>query len=200
MLRATRDATHPRGSQMSRRKKDPLRALSAEERAEVERLSRSGREPAAVVAHAKAALAVANGANYTQAAAAAGRRSGDAVAHLVARFNRDGLEALYLRHGGGPIARYTSVERERILAEARRTPEQEADQTATWSLTTLQRALRRAPDGLPQVSTYTIWRVLTEAGWSWQRTRTWRPTGQAVRRRKRGRAHLTDPDAEAKKS
>ena len=31
---------------MSRRKKDPLSALSAEERAELERLGRSGREPA----------------------------------------------------------------------------------------------------------------------------------------------------------
>src|SRR5262249_4028530 len=185
---------------MSRRKKDPLRALSADERAEMERLRRSGREPAAVVAHAKAVLAVANGADYTQAAAAAGRRSGDAVAQLVARFNREGLEALYLRHGGGPAARYTNVERERILAEARRTPEQETDQTATWSLTTLQRALRRAPDGLPAVSTYTIWCVLTEAGWSWQRTRTWCPTGHAVRLRKRGRVQVTDPDAEAKKS
>src|SRR5262249_5639944 len=135
---------------MSRRKKDPLRSLSAEERAELERLSRSAREPAAVVAHAKAVLAVANGGNYNGAAAAAGRRSGDAVAHLVARFNREGLEALYPRHGGGPAARYTSVERERILAEARRPPAHEPDATATWSLVTLQRALRRAPDGLPQ--------------------------------------------------
>ena len=185
---------------MSRRQKDPLRALSAEERTELERLGRSGREPAAVVAHAKAVLAVADGATYTEAATLAGRRSGDAVAHLVARFNRDGLEALYLRHGGGPAARYTSVERERILAEARRPPEPEADQTATWSLTTLRRALRRAPDGLPRVSTYTIWCVLRDAGWGWQRTRTWCPTGQAVRLRKRGRAHITDPDAEAKKS
>jgi len=185
---------------MSRRKKDPLRALSADERAEMERLSRSGREPAVVVAHAKAVLAVANGADYTEAAAAAGRRSGDAVAHLVARFNREGLTALAPRHGGGPAARYTTVERERILAEARRTPEQEADKTATWSLTTLRRALRRAPDGLAQVSTYTIWCVLTDAGWSWQRTRTWCPTGQAVRLRKRGRVHRTDQDAEAKKS
>lgn len=183
---------------MSRRKKDPLRALSADERAELERLSRSGREPAAMVAHAKAVLAVANGATSTAAAVAAGRRSGDALAHLVARFNREGLEALYLRHGGGPAARYTTVERERILAEARRTPEQEADKTATWSLTTFQRALRRAPDGLPQVSTYTIWCVLSAAGWSWQRTRTWCPTGHAVRLRKRGRGHVTDPDAEAK--
>jgi transposase len=185
---------------MSRRKKDPLRALSAEEQTEVERLSRSGREPAAVVAHAKAVLAVANGASYTEAAMAAGRRAGDAVAHLVARFNREGLEALYPRHGGGPAARYTSVERERILAEAQRPPAHEPDGTATWSLVTLQRALRRASDGLPQVSTYTIWCVLQEAGWSWQRTRTWCPTGHAVRLRKRGRVHLTDPDAEAKKS
>jgi transposase len=185
---------------MSRRKKDPLRVLSADERAEVERLSRSGREPAAVVAHAKAVLAVANGADYCAAALVAGRRSGDAVAHLVARFNQEGLEALYPRHSGGPAARYTSIERERILAEARRPPQHEPDQTATWSLTTLQRALRRAPDGLPQVSTYTIWCVLTEAGWSWQRTRTWCPTGHAVRLRKRGRVHITDPDAEAKTS
>ena len=65
---------------MSRRKKDPLRALSTDERGEVERLSRSGRESATVVAHAKAVLAVATGANYTEAAARAGRRSGDAVA------------------------------------------------------------------------------------------------------------------------
>jgi transposase len=185
---------------MSRRKKDPLRALSAEERAEVERLSRSGRESAAVVAHAKAVLAVANGATYTEAATLAGRRSGDAVAHLVARFNREGLEALYPQHGGGPAARYTSVERDRILAEARRPPAHEPDGTATWSLLTLQRALRRASDGLPAVSTYTIWCVLKEAGWSWQRTRTWCPTGHAVRLRKRGRVHITDPDAEAKKS
>jgi transposase len=188
------------GAQTSRRKKDPLRALSADERAEVERLSRTGREPAAVVAHAKAVVAVANGANYTEAAATAGRRSGDAVAHLVARFNRDGLEALSPRHGGGPAAQYTSVERERILAEVRHTPEHEPDGTAAWLLLTLQRALQCAPDGLPQVSTYTIWCVLTEAGWSWQRTRTWRPTCHAVRLRKRGRVQITDPDAEAKDS
>ncbi len=83
--------------------------------------------------------------------------------------------------------RSTRTERERILGEARRPPEQERDGTATWSLgdlaASLRRALRRAPDGLPQVSTYTIWCVLREAGWSWQRTRTWCPTGAALRQR-----------------
>jgi transposase len=121
------------------------------------------------------------------------------VAHLVARFNHEGLAALAPRHGGGPVASYTNVERERILAEARRAPDHERDGTATWSLTTLQRALRHAPDGLPQVSTYTIWCVLHDAGWNWQRSRTWRPTGMAVRRRKAGRVTVHDLDAEAKK-
>jgi transposase len=181
------------------RQQDPLRALSDEERSVLRHVSRSSREPAVVVARAKALLAVAAGASYTEAAAAAGRRSGDAVAHLVARFNRGGLEALSPRHGGGPAARYTSVERDRILAEVRRVPQHEPDGTATWSLVTLQRALRRAPDGLAQVSTYTIWCVLHDAGWSWQRTRTWCETGTAVRRRKRGRVVVHDPDAEAKK-
>jgi transposase len=181
------------------RQKDPLRALSEDERSVLQHLSRSSREPAAVVARAKAVLAVAAGANYTAAARAAGRRSGDAVGRLVARFNHAGLEALVPGHGGGQPARYTSVERERILAEARRPPQQEPDGTATWSLTTLQRALRRAPDGLPQVSTYTIWCVLTDAGWSWQRSRTWCPTGTSVRMRKRGRVLVHDRDADAKK-
>ena len=181
------------------RQRDPLRARSDDERAVVRHLSRSGSEPAAVVARAKAKLAVANGASYTAAAQAAGRRSGDAVGRLVARFNQEGLDALVPGHGGGRRARYSSAERERILAEARRVPEREPDGTATWSLVSLRQALRRAPDGLPQVSTYTIWCVLRDAGWTWQRTRTWCPTGSAVRERKRGTVTVHEPDAEAKK-
>lgn len=181
------------------RQKDPLRSLSEDEVSVLHHLSRSSREPAAVVARAKAVVAVAGGATYTSAAQAAGRRSGDAVGRLVARFNQEGLEAVVPRHGGGQPARYTSTERERILAEARRVPTPEPDGTATWSLVTLQRALRRAPDGLAQVSTYTIWCVLHDAGWSWQRTRTWCETGTAVRLRKRGRVVVHDLDAEVKK-
>src|SRR5258706_13804669 len=104
------------------RQKDPLRALSDEERAVLRHVSRSSREAAAVVARAKAVLAVAGGATYTAAAQAAGRRSGDAVGRLVARFNQEGLEAVVPRHGGGQSKRYTSTEREAILADARRGP------------------------------------------------------------------------------
>jgi transposase len=122
------------------------------------------------------------------------------VAHLVSRFNQDGLEALYARQGGGPPVAYTAAEQARILAEVQRPPEREADGTATWSLTTLQRAVRQAPDGLPQVSTYTIWCARRGAGWTWQRDRSWCPTGTAWRKRKRGRVQVHDPDAAPTKS
>lgn len=180
--------------------KEPLRALSEEERAWLERVSRSQSESAAVVARAKSLLAVAEGKPFTVAAREAGRRSGDAVCTLVARFNREGLASLEPRHGGGPALTYTAAERARILAEFARTPDREKDGTATWSLTTLQRALRRAPDGLPKVSTYTILGVLHEAGYTWQKDRTWCRTGRVLRRRKEGTVEVTDPDAEAKRS
>lgn len=185
---------------MTRRQKDPLRILTDQERRDLERLSRAQAEPAAMVARAKALLAVADGQSFTDAARTAGRRSGDAVAQLVARFNRDGLAALDPEHGGGQPKRYTAIEQERILREVRRTPDREQDQTATWSLSTLQGALRRASDGLPGVSTYTIWCVLRDAGFTWTKDRSWCETGIAIRKRKSGTVTVTDPDATPKKS
>ena len=185
---------------MSRRKKDPLRTLTEEERATLERLSRSQTAPAVQVTWAKQLLAVADGASYLAAAYATGRRSNDAVSQLVSRFNQAGLGALELRHGGGPQVVYGPEERERILREFHRAPDRERDGTATWSLNTLKRALRTAPDGLPNVSTFTILSVLHEAGLSWQRDRTWCETGTVVRVRKEGAVRVTDPDAQAKKA
>ena len=183
---------------MSRRQKNPLRPLTEEERAQLEQLSRSLSEPAGHVARAKALLAVADAKSYTEAAHAAGRRSGDAVGQLVARFNREAIAAIVPSHGGAPPIVYATAERELILSEARRTPDRQVDGTATWSLTTLQKSLRAK--GLPNVSTYTIWCVLREAGLSWQKSRTRCETGTALRKRKRGVVKVTDPDAEAKKS
>jgi transposase len=185
---------------MSRRRKDTLRSLTDDERQELIHLSRSRTAGAARVARAVMLLAVADGSDYQQAARAAGRKSGDAVSHLVARFNREGLAALDPRHGGGHSPTYDTAARDRILREVARTPAPQTDGTSTWSLTTLRRVLRAAPDGLPKVSTFTIWQVLREAGYTFQRTRTWCPTGAAVRRRKAGVATVTDPDAAAKKS
>ena len=185
---------------MSRRQKDPPRALTDEERHELTRLARSQAAPAAEVIRAKVLLAVASGDDYQAAARSVGRRSGDAVSHLVARFNAEGLAALTPRHGGGRRPTYGPEAKARIAAEAARVPTPEADGTATWSLSTLRQSLRAAPDGLPRVSTHTIRLVLREAGASYQRSRAWCPTGTAVRRRKAGPAVVADPDAEPKKS
>ncbi len=184
---------------MARRQKHPLRAFTATEQAELERVARSPSDRADRVARAKQLLAVAAGARFTDAARQTGRRSGDAVALLVQRFNAQGLAALDARHGGGPPVQYGRAERDRILQEFRRAPDRARDGTATWSLSTLQRALRRAPDGLPHVSPFTILAVLWEAGYTWQRERTWCSTGTARRKRRDGTVvTTTDPRATPK--
>jgi transposase len=197
---AASSSTLPGGLSMTRRQTNPLRALTDDERDWLLRVARSQAEPAAHVARAKALLAVADGESYTDAAKAAGRRSGEAISRLVSRFNREGIAAVEPRHGGGPPILYAEADRERILAEARRTPQRDKDGTATWSLTTLRRALREAPDGLPKVSTHTIWKTLKEAGFDWQRDRSWCQTGIVERKRGGGVVEVVDPDAEAKKS
>ena len=185
---------------MTRRKTETLRIFTDSERQALERISRSGREPAGQVAQAKGLLAVMAGKTYTEAAVAAGRKTGDTVARWVSEFNRQGLAALERKHGGGPALKYGPAERERILTEVRRQPTPAQDGTATWSLQLLCRTLRRAPDGLPLVSEDTIRTVLLEAGFTWQQARSWCQTGQVVRKRQRGAVTVVDPDTEAKKS
>ena len=185
---------------MTYQRKDPLRALTEEELEVLEQIARARSEPTSHVARAKSLLAVADGKTYIEAARTAGRRSNDAVSQLVSRFNQEGLAAIEPRHGGGPQPIYGVAEQERILTEARRTPDREQDGTASWSLTTLQQALQRAPDGLPQVSTYTIWMTLRQTGWSWQQDRSWCDTGKVKRKRKEGIVEVVDPDATPKKT
>jgi len=185
---------------MTRRKNEQLRTLTAEEQEWLERISRSHTEPASHVARAKEILAVAEGKSYTRAAQLAGRKAGDAVSYLVKQFNREGIAVIQPSHGGGPKRKYTAPERERVLREVRRTPDPERDGTKTWSLALLQEALHRAEDGLPEISTERIWVILHEAGFSWQKSRSWCETGQVVRKRKRGLVTVTDPNATPKKT
>lgn len=185
---------------MARQQANPLREISEEERNWLERISRSQSEPASHVIRAKEILAVAAGHSFTEAARMAGIKSGDTVAKVIKRFNEEGMEALQLRHGGGPRVKYSAAEREQVLKLARRKPDPEKDGTNTWSLTTLQKALRTAENGLPDISTERIWVILREAGYSWQKSRTWCETGEVVRKRKRGVVTVTDPDATQKKN
>src|SRR5260370_35488477 len=97
---------------MTRRRKDPLRPLTDAQRHELCRLRRSSAAPAAQVARAAALLLVSEGRAYQDAARAVGRKSGDAIAHLVARFNQEGLTALKPRHGGGRAAPDAAADRD----------------------------------------------------------------------------------------
>ncbi len=54
-------------------------------------------------------------------------------------------------------------------------------------------------EGLPRVGATTIRRVLRDAGSSYQRTRTWCPTGTAQRKRKAGVVQVVDPQTEEKR-
>ena len=129
----------------------------------------------------------------TAAAAAVGGRVGDTVATLLRRFNRLGLAALDDQPRAGRRPTSTAADRERRVREFRRLPDRAHEGTAPWSLATLQRAGRRAPDGVPPLSTCTLLPVLHDAGYTGQRPRTWCETGGALRTRQHGGDRGEDP-------
>jgi transposase len=176
----------------------PLRDLTQEEEHTLQRLAKATSERVDVVKRAKALLAVQAGKSYTQAAKLAGYKSGDSVSQLVERFNQQGLAALLIAAGRGRKQTYTAEDRQRILQEFGRTPDREADQTASWSLMTLRNAVRQK--ALPQVGVSTLREVLQEAGYRIGKTRTWCPTGTALRVRQAGTVTVEDPKAEEKNS
>lgn len=182
---------------MATPQKAPLRGVTTEERAALERITKASSERRDRVRRAQAVLAVAQGAPFVQAARQAGFASGTAVAELVARFNEQGLRALTIAPGRGRRPAYDPAARTRIVATAQRAPDRRTDGTGTWSLSTLERTLRR--DSLPRVGATTIRRVLHAAGSSYQRTRTWCPTGTAQRVRKAGVVRVVDPQTEQKR-
>jgi len=175
-----------------------LRPLSDAERRALESMVKASSERVDRRRRAQAVLEVAQLPNFAAAARHAGFGSATTVANLVSRFNRQGLAALRIAPGRGRRPTYDGVARAQIVAMAQEQPRRREDQTATWSLSTLQRRLRQ--EGLERVGTSTIRRVLQAAGSAYQRTRTWCPTGTALRKRKSGWVQVTDPDTEEKKT
>jgi transposase len=181
---------------MGRPRKEELRELTEEERQELKRVAKASSERIDAVKRAKALLAVTTGATLTKASQEAGL-SREAVAQLVVRFNERGLAVLEIAAGRGRKATYTSEQRTEVLSELQREPDREKNQTATWSLMLLREALRKM--GLPQIAAETIREVLHEAGYSYQRTRSWVHTGYALRKRKSGTVTTYDPQTPEKK-
>ena len=182
---------------MATPQQEPLRPVTTAERAALAGIILASSERVDRVRRATAVLAIAQGQSFAQAAQQAGFRSGTAAAGLVARFNQRGLAALTIATGRGRKLTYDPAARAQIVATAQRAPDRQADGTATWSLSTLQRTLRR--HAFPRLGATTIRRVLQDAGSSYQRTRTWCPTGTAQRVRKTGIVRVVDPQTEEKR-
>jgi transposase len=181
---------------MGARPKITLRPLSEAERHELQRITKASSERVDTVKRAKALLTVADGKTLTQAGESADL-SREGVSQLVERFNQRGLEVLVIARGRGRKPTYDARARERIVQEVQRQPDREKDQTATWSLKLLERALRK--EALPAIGATTIGRILHEEGYSLQRDRTWCDTGYALRKRKDGVYRVRDPHAQKKK-
>jgi transposase len=183
---------------MTMRAVHPLRPVTREEEQAMQRIVKATSERVDVVKRARAILAVQADQPYTEAAREAGYKSGDSVSQLVERFTQWGLAALLIGAGRGRKETYTPEQREQIMQEFRRAPDREEDVTATWSLMTLRNALRK--EALPNVGASTIREVLHEAGYRFGKTRTWCPTGTALRVRKAGTVTVQDPKAGEKNS
>ena len=182
---------------MAMPQQERLRPLTAEEQTALERLIKASSARVDQVRRAVALRAVAQGHSFTQAARHAGFKSGTTVAELVGRFNRRGVAALTTAAGRGRKPTYDTAARAQIVATAQHPPDRRVDGTATWSLGTLERTLRR--EAFPHLGATTIRHVLEDAGSSYQRTRTWCPTGTAQRTRKAGVMTVVDPRTEEKR-
>jgi hypothetical protein len=142
--------------------REGLRALTAEEQAALARARQatSGRHDR--VRRAAALRAVAQGQGFAEAGRRAGYASGSAVTALVRRCNTEGLAALSIAPGRGRRATDAAAARARGVATAPRLPARKADGTATWSLRTLARSLRR--ERVPAPAASTIRQVRLAAG------------------------------------
>lgn len=182
---------------MGRPRKEELRERTEEEQQTGKQVVKASSARVDAVKRAKALLAVAAGPTFPNASQEAGF-SREAVAQTVRRFKRRGLAVLETAAGRGRRPTSTSAQRARILAEVQREADRDQDQTATWSLMRLRRALR-ATD-LPHICTETLREVLHEAGSTFGNTRTGCPTGTAIRRRQTGVVTVQDPAGPEKTS
>ena len=181
---------------MSRPPKNIL-SLSKAEETELESISRSHTAEAVMVARAKALLAVHKGFSYEEAAIQSGRRSSQAVSNLIARFKERGIEAVHSLHGGGAPKKYSSEERQHVLECVSHKPNTEEEGTNTWSIGLLQEHLER--NGKGHLSRDTVWHILHEGGYRFQKGRTWIRTGKVMRKREGKLVEVEDPEKEAKK-
>ncbi|HEX4019104.1 MAG TPA: IS630 family transposase [Frankiaceae bacterium] len=93
------------------------------------------------------------------------------VRKVIHEFNEQGFDSLRPDYRGGRPRRITAEQRQRVVAVAGARPDTQGVPLTRWSLDRLSAYL--AHDGL-MISAMHLWRLLQQAGLSFQRTRSWK--------------------------
>lgn len=168
---------------MARRAELFVRPLSDEEAAHLLKLARRSRN--AVVQHRAMLLFASFQGQSVGRIATMFRASPTHIAELIHDFNARGFACLDPRWGGGRPRRIDEAQRTEIVKAALARPTDRAEPFTSWSLSKLRDHVVRTGI-VPAISRSQLWRVLREAGVSFQHHKTWKAS--------------PDPEFEAKKN
>src|SRR4051794_27959821 len=147
-----------------------LRELTAEERAELERLARSRTEEARLVQRAQLVLGLADRDRPAQLA----RRLGVTPATVYEwphRFNAEGVAGLTDRHRPGRPPTYTAEQKAEVIAAALTQPDTLGLPSASWTLDRLAAYLAEHK-GIP-IKRSRVDEILVAEGLRWRKQETW---------------------------
>ena len=150
-----------------------LRALTAEEQAEVERLAASRKEPIRLVQRARIIAAMAADPDLTarEAGFRAGFKSNATGVLWVKRFNEDGLAGLEDRPRPGRRPVHSQTVRSELVSLALQKPRSLGYPFELWTLERLQTAFEER-HGV-HLSDSTIWTWMADEGFEWKRQESW---------------------------
>jgi transposase len=150
-----------------------LRALTAEEEAEIKRLAVSRKEPIRRVQRAQIIAAMIEDPELTatEAGYRAGFKSSAIGVMWVKRFNEDGLAGLEDRPRPGRTPVHDQEVRGALVSLALRKPRSLGYPFELWTLERLQNAFKER-QGV-HLSDSTIWTWMAEEGFEWKRQQSW---------------------------
>ena len=150
-----------------------LRSLTPDEKAEIQRLVSSRKEPIRLVQRARiiAYMVEEPELTATEAGLRAGFRS-DAMGTIwVKRFNEEGLAGLEDRRRSGRKRTHSQEVRSALISLALQKPRSLGYPFELWTLERLQRAFKER-QGV-HLSDSTIWTWMDEEGFQWKRQQSW---------------------------
>jgi transposase len=150
-----------------------LRSLTSDERAEIQRLAVSRKEPIRLVQRARIIAAMDHdpALTATEAGFRAGFHSSGAGPMWVKRFNAEGLPGLEDRPRSGHPPTHSQEVRSALVSLALQTPRSVGYPFELWTLERLQCAFE-ARQGV-HLSDSTIWTWMDEEGFPWKRQQSW---------------------------